>query len=45
MVMGDGSVKFFSENIDSGAVITPGVDMHTLQRLAHRSDGLPIGEY
>lgn len=41
-LMGDGSVRFLSENIATGAVDQPG---STYQNLASRNDGQPLGEF
>jgi len=43
-VMGDGSVRFISENIDN-SVATGGVVDSTLERLASIQDGAVIGEF
>jgi len=42
-VMGDGAVRFISENIN--AVNDSGANMGTYQRLGNLSDGKPIGEF
>jgi len=44
-LMGDGSVRFINENIDSDGSITGGSTMRQYQRLLHRNDGQVVDEF